>query len=130
MFSVGEIFWTSFFTIIDIESVYPDPADYFLFLEAENSAILEETTVPLMPEPALDVISLAYTATSSLPDVDTFFRASTVGSDCRDYEIRSGEFTEEHVGSHTLNVTVADLEGGQVSFQIAFSVSSEAVTSY
>ena len=130
MFSVGEVLWTSFFTVIDVESAYPDPSDYFLYLEAENNAIASETTVPLMPEPALDVISLAYTATSTLPDVDTFFRASTLGSNCRDYEIRSGVFTEEHVGSHTLNVTVADLEGGQFSFQVYFSVSSEPVTSY
>ena len=127
---MGEIFWTSFFTIIDIETVYPDPADYFLFLEAEYNAIIDETTVPVMPEPALDVISLEYPTASTLPDVNTFFRASTLGSDCGDYEIRSGVFTEEHVGAHTLNVTVADMEGGQFAFQVSFTVSDEPVTSY
>ena len=57
-----------------------------------------------------------------LPDADNFFQASFVGSSPSEYEIRSAAFKEEHVGKHSLNITVADSEDGRASVVLSFEV--------
>ena len=39
--------------------------------------------------------------------------------------IRSGMFTDEHIGTHGVNITIADALGAQISFEILFKVKPE-----
>ena len=64
-------------------------------------------------------------ANDVLPPAAEFF---SVIADLDPGEIRSKAFTEDHVGTHYLDVTVADTAGSQTSFTVEFTVTSEVAT--
>ena len=117
-YAVGESFWTSFVSVIDYESSYPNIADFY------SDALDLSNGIKSLDDAILEVVSVEYAdAISTLPDANDFFRVVFAGKPI-DYEIRSGPFEESHVGVHSLNITVADSEDARASFIIDFTVSA------
>ena len=69
------------------------------------------------------VVSYEYSLTrSSLPDAEDFYvLLPSLDS------IRSGEFTEEHIGAHSLNITIQDYYGARSAFTFTVTVQAEKV---
>jgi len=123
-YSVGQAFWTSFVTIQDYESSYPTGAAFRNYQAQVTAATAAGEDPPSLGDAKLDVVSVGYgSGEASLPDAESFFTAiASPYISPSQYEIRSGEFTIDHIGTHTLNVTVADEGGARTSFQLSFSV--------
>ena len=118
-YAVGESFWTSWVSVVDYESSYPNIADY------RTDALALENGDITLADANLVVVSVEYADDSStlvLPNANEFFRVVFAGYPI-DYEIRSGPFEQSHEGVHSLNITVADSEDARASFTIDFTVS-------
>lgn len=126
LYKVGQAFWSSFVTIEDYETSFPTVTEFRNHQAAVTAANANGVDAPKMDDAKLDFISIEYSSDeSALPDVDSFFRvfASTMASPSL-YEIRSGEFTVDHIGTHSINVTVADADGARMSFVLSFTVAA------
>ena len=73
-YAVGESFWTSFVSVVDYESSYPNIADYY------TDALALTNGDKSLADASLEVVSVEYAdAISTLPNVNDFFRVVFAG---------------------------------------------------
>lgn len=73
-YAVGESFWTSWVSVIDYESSYPNIADFY------SDALDLSNGDKFLFDASLEVVSVEYAdAISTLPDANDFFRVVFAG---------------------------------------------------